>query len=59
MLAGTILQGPGAVALQGFNVLLRAQKVELEVREQTELIERIEALEGAYAEQKGGRRGYA
>ncbi len=28
VLAGTILQGPGVVALQGFNVLLRAQKVE-------------------------------
>ncbi len=59
VLAGTISQGPGAVALQGYNTLLRAAKVELEVREQTELIERIEALEGAYTEQKGGRRGYA
>ncbi len=59
VLAGTISQGPGAVALQGYNALLRAAKVELEVREQTELIERIEALEGAYTEQKGGRRGYA
>lgn len=45
VLGGTILQGPGAVALQGYNVLLRAAKVELEVREQTELIERLEALE--------------
>ncbi len=45
VLDGTILQGPGAVALQGYNTLLRAAKVELEVREQTELIERLEALE--------------
>lgn len=45
VLDGTILQGPGAVALQGYNTLLRAAKVELEVREQTELVERLEALE--------------
>ncbi len=54
VLAGTVLQGPGAVALQGFNVLLRAAKVELDVREQTELIERIEALERGQ-DQKGDR----
>ena len=54
VLAGTVLQGPGAVALQGFNVLLRAQKVELDVREQQELIERIEALERGQ-DQKGER----
>ncbi len=59
VLTGRIAHGPGAVALQGFNVLLRAAKVEMDIREQTELIERVEALEGAYAEQKGGRRGYA
>ncbi len=52
VLAGTILQGPGAVALQGFNVLLRAAKVEMDIREQTELIERIEALERGQ-DQKG------
>ncbi len=59
VLDGTIPQGPGAVALQGYNTLLRAAKVEMDIREQTELVERIEALEGAYTEQKGGRRGYA
>ncbi len=59
VLEGTVPQGPGAVALQGFNVLLRASKVELDIREQQDLIERIERLEGAYTEQKGGRRGYA
>ncbi len=59
VLTGRIQQGPGAVALQGYNTLLRAAKVELELREQTELIERIEALEGVHTEQKGGRRGYA
>ncbi len=54
VLAGTILQGPGAVALQGYNALLRAAKVGLEVREQQELIERIEALEWG-RNQKGDR----
>ncbi|MBA3472228.1 MAG: hypothetical protein H0T57_03195 [Rubrobacter sp.] len=59
VLAGTVLQGPGAVALQGYNTLLRAAKVELDIREQTELIERLEALERAASEagQKGGRWG--
>ena len=30
VLAGNVLQGPGAVALQGYNTLLRATKVELD-----------------------------
>ncbi len=54
VLEGAVTQGPGAVALQGYNTLLRAAKVELEVREQTELIERIEALERGQ-DQKGDR----
>ncbi len=57
MLDGTILQGPGAVALQGYNTLLRAAKVEMDIREQQELIERLEALEAAQERQKeGGKR---
>jgi hypothetical protein len=60
VLAGNVLQGPGAVALQGYNVLLRAAKVELDIREQTELIERLEELEATIGRQKErGRRGYA
>jgi hypothetical protein len=35
-------------------VLLRAAKLELEIKEQTELIERLEALEGRQ-ERQGGR----
>ncbi len=54
VLEGTVQQGRAAVALQGFNALLRAAKVELEVREQTELIERLEALERATEGRKGG-----
>ena len=53
VLAGEVQQGRAAVALQGYNALLRAAKVELDVREQTELIERIEALERAAEGQKG------
>ena len=59
VLEGKVLQGPGAVALQGYNVLLRASKLELEIREQTEVIERMEALEEALERQnkEGGRWG--
>ncbi|MDP9480484.1 MAG: hypothetical protein M3R38_33290 [Actinomycetota bacterium] len=55
VLDGTILQGPGAVVLQGYNTLLRAAKVEMDIREQTELVERLEALERASEGQRGGR----
>jgi hypothetical protein len=48
-------KGVGAVVSQILNVYLRAVSVELKVREQTELIERLEALE-AQAQNKGGRR---
>ena len=47
VLDGTVGHSPGAVALQGFNVLLRAQKLELEIREQADLIQRLEELEAA------------
>ena len=56
VLAGAVQQDRAAVALQGFNALLRAAKVELDVREQTELIERLEALERAAEARKGGGR---
>lgn len=55
VLSGNIPQGSGAVALQGYNTLLRATKVELDIREQTELIERLEALEQTQ-EQRGGNK---
>ncbi len=54
VLAGEVHQGRAAVALQGYNALLRAAKVELDIREQQELIERIEALEQGQ-DQKGDR----
>ena len=55
VLAGNVLQGPGAVALQGYNTLLRATKVELDIREQTELTERMEELESLLERQNNGR----
>jgi hypothetical protein len=45
-----------AVASQVLNVYLRAVSVELKVKEQAELIERLEALEEALQE-RGGRYG--
>ena len=33
VLSGEVPHGPGAVALQGYNTLLRAAKVELDIRE--------------------------
>ena len=60
VLVGNVPQGLGAVALQGYNTLLRAAKVELDIREQTEIIERMEELESMFERQKEkGRRGYA
>jgi hypothetical protein len=55
VLEGEVDKGTAAVASQVLNVYLRAVSVELKAREQLELIERLEALEGAL-EQKGGRR---
>ncbi len=45
VLKGAVETGPAAVALQGYNALLRAQKLGLDIREQTDLIERLEELE--------------
>ncbi len=55
VLSGKLPQGPGAVALQGYNTLLRAAKVELDIREQTEFEERLEALERAAEDRRGGK----
>src|ERR687889_1167937 len=60
-LADEVLEGRqdkavAAVASQVLNVYLRAVSVELKVREQTELIERLEALEDALEQRKDERR---
>ena len=49
-------KGVAAVASQVLNVYLRAVSVELKAREQLELTERLEALEEALEQKKGGRR---
>ena len=56
VLVGDVKTGPGAVALQGYNALMRAEKLELDIREQYELTERLEALEVALEQRKGDRR---
>jgi len=56
VLAGEVPQGPGAVALQGYNTLLRAAKVELDIREQTEFEERLKSLERDAGGQRRGNR---
>jgi hypothetical protein len=54
VLEGRQDKGVAAVASQVLNVYLRAVSVELKVREQQELIERLEALEEAQS--RGGNR---
>jgi hypothetical protein len=56
VLEGNVDKGVAAVASQILNVYLRAISTELAVREQLELLERLEALEGAAEQQKGGKR---
>jgi hypothetical protein len=50
VLSEEVDKGRAAVALQGFNTLLRAVELERKIREQDELEERIRALES-----RGGR----
>ena len=45
VLDGSVDKGKGAVALQGYNTLLRAVEIERKVREVDELEERIAAME--------------
>lgn len=57
-LSGEIGRGVAAVAFQGYNALLKAVETERRIREQEEIIERLEALEQAASEagQRGGSR---
>ena len=56
VLADKVEKGVAAVASQVLNVYLRAMSVELRVREQMELIERLESLEEGLEQQRGERR---
>jgi hypothetical protein len=53
---GQMDRADAAVISQIWGTYLRAVSVELKVREQLELIERLEALEEALEQQKAGRR---
>jgi len=46
VLDGSVNRADAAVASQILNILLRAITTELQVREQQEVLERLEALEG-------------
>lgn len=52
VLDGQLERSTGSAVAQILNVLLRAVSVELQVKEQLELVERLEALEGALEERK-------
>ena len=57
VLEGSIDKGRGSVAFQGYGVLIRAIELERKIREQEELVERIETLERTQGKPKGGRWG--
>ena len=58
VLDDTVDKGKGAVVSQVLNVLLRALSVELKLREQEEILERVAELEALVEQQRqGGRRG--
>ena len=58
VLNGTVDKGKGAVVSQVLNVYLRAVSVELKLREQEEILERVAELEALMEQQRqGGRRG--
>jgi hypothetical protein len=56
VLAGEVDRAVAAVASQVLNVYLRAVSVELKIREQQEMTERLEELETLLEQQKGERR---
>jgi hypothetical protein len=56
VLEGRVERGVGAVVFQGYNTLLKAVEVDRRIREEEQLLARIEQLEQAQEAQKGGRR---
>jgi hypothetical protein len=54
VLDGTVDKGVGAVVSQIYNVLLRAIATELKVKEQEEILERLEELEALLAQREAG-----
>ena len=56
LLDGELAPNVAAVAIQSINTDIRAVGVALKAREQEELVERLEALEGALEQNRGGNR---
>ena len=56
VLEGRVERGVGAVVFQGYNTLLKAAEVDRRIREEEELLARIEQLEQTQDQQKGGRK---
>ena len=56
LLEGELAPNVAAVAIQSINTDVRAVGVALKAREQEELVERLEALEGALEQNRGGNR---
>jgi len=54
VLDGSVDKGVGAVVSQIYNVLLRGVSVELKVREQQEIEQRLEELEALLAQREAG-----
>ena len=59
VMAGRVNRSSAAIAGQLYNTVIRAVGVELKVREQQELVERLEELEELLERDKGERHGYA
>jgi hypothetical protein len=57
VLDGSVDKGKGAVALQGYNLLLRAVEIGRKIREAEELEERLAALENDLGHSGGSRWG--
>ena len=56
VLEDRVERGVGAVVFQGYNTLLKAVEVDRRIREEEELLARIEQLEQTQDQQKGGRK---
>ena len=56
VLSGRVDRNVGSVAFQGYRTLLSAISTELAIREQQDLTERLEQLEGLLERQKGEKR---
>lgn len=59
VVAGEVVRGDAAVVSQIYNTILGAIRTDLKRREQEELVERLEALEGVLSERKAGSGYYA